>query len=69
MTEPVLDYGDSSTDTPWYEWLGSKDDAQLTAYWEFIREWSPAQALVPEDPDAMQLKYEMAAQLMSQRGL
>lgn len=68
MTEPVIDYDNPESDAPWYAWLQSKDDAQLRAYWGFIRTWSPAKD--PQaDADVMQMKYELAAQLMDERKL
>lgn len=69
MTEPVLDYGNATTDENWYTWLQAKDDKQLAAYWRYVRDWSPAQDHLSADPDAMQMKYELAAQLMDERGL
>lgn len=68
MTEPVLDYSNPDADTTWYDWLCAKDDAQLQAYWQFIRNWAPSDDPAA-DPDAMQLKYELTAQLMDERGL
>jgi hypothetical protein len=68
MTEPVLDYADPYTDTPWYRWLQAKDDKQLAAYWQYVRGWAPVHS-PDEDPDAMQLKYELTAQLMEDRKL
>lgn len=69
MTEPFLDYGNPASDTAWYAWLQAKGDKQLTAYWEYVRNWSPAVGCPEEDLDAVQLKYELTAQLMSERGL
>lgn len=69
MTEPVLDYGDPASDTAWYAWLQAKDDQQLTAYWQYVRNWSPAQDHPSADPDVMQMKYELTAQLMDERKL
>lgn len=68
MTEPVLDYGDPASDTAWYAWLQAKDDQQLTAYWEYVRNWKPAKG-IDYTADAMQLKYELTAQLMDERKL
>lgn len=69
MTEPVLDYGDPTSDAAWYAWLQAKDDKQLAAYWQFVRDWTPAPGNVNGDPDAMQIKYELTAQLMDEREL
>lgn len=67
MTEPVFKYDDPATDEAWYAWLQAKDDKQLTAYWEFVKHWSPADST--DDPDAMQMKYELTAQEMDRRKL
>jgi hypothetical protein len=68
MTEPILNYEDPAGDTAWYDWLQAKDDEQLRGYWDYVRNWAPAQD--PQaDPDAMQLKYELAGQEMDRRGL
>jgi hypothetical protein len=68
MTEPVFDHNDPRTDTAWYAWLQAKDDKQLAAYWKFIKSWSPARN-PGADADVMQMKYELAAQLMDKRKL
>lgn len=67
MTEPVLDYCDPRTDRRWFAWLQNKNDKKLAAYWEYIRNWTPAHST--DDPDAMQIKYELTAQLMDERKL
>jgi hypothetical protein len=69
MTEPVFVYCDPTTDRAWFEWLQAKDDKQLAAYWEYIRNWTPARDHPSGDPDAMQLKYELTAQEMDRRKL
>jgi nicotinamide mononucleotide adenylyltransferase len=69
MTEPILDYGNAGTDRAWYAWLQAKDDKQLAAYWRYVRDWTPVQDHPSGDPDAMQIKYELTAQLMDERGL
>jgi hypothetical protein len=69
VTEPVLIYCDPTTDRAWFEWLQAKDDKQLAAYWEYIRNWTPARDHPSGDPDAMQMKYELTAQEMDRRKL
>jgi hypothetical protein len=69
MTEPVFKYDDPTTDRAWFAWLQAKDDKQLNAYWQYVRDWTPARDHPSSDPDVMQMKYELTAQEMDRRGL
>jgi len=68
MTEPVFSYEDPASEAAWFAWLQDKSDQELTHYWHYIRNWAPADD-PRENPDDMQMKYELAAQEMDGRGL